>query len=66
RGPLALLRERGAVVVLWPGLGPAAQVAGRQLRGTIDPRGATVPGRGVLVYRGSVTPLQVVVEPTVG
>ncbi|WP_103062606.1 FtsK/SpoIIIE domain-containing protein [Actinomyces qiguomingii] len=59
RGPLALLRERGAVVVLWPGLGPATQAAGRQLRGAIDPRGTTVPGRGVLVWRGCVTPLQV-------
>ncbi|WP_338063807.1 FtsK/SpoIIIE domain-containing protein [Actinomyces ruminis] len=59
RGPLAVLRERGAVVVLWPGLGPAAQAAGQQLRGAIDPRGATVPGRGVLVWRGAVTPLQV-------
>ncbi|WP_162678817.1 FtsK/SpoIIIE domain-containing protein [Actinomyces sp. 565] len=63
RGPLALLRERGAVLVLWPGLGPAAQAAGRQLRGSIDPRGATVPGRGVLVWRGGLTPLQVVREP---
>ncbi|WP_147680817.1 FtsK/SpoIIIE domain-containing protein [Actinomyces ruminicola] len=62
RGPLAVLRERGAVVVLWPGLGPAAQAAGQQLRGSIDPRGATVPGRGVLVWRGSVTPLQVVAD----
>lgn len=59
RGPLALLRERGAVVLLWPGLGPAAQAAGRQLRGTTDPRGTTVPGRGVLVWRGTVTPLQI-------
>lgn len=59
RGPLAMLRERGAVVVLWPGLGPAAQAAGQQLRGAIDPRGTTVPGRGVLVWRGAVTPLQV-------
>ncbi|WP_181575179.1 FtsK/SpoIIIE domain-containing protein [Actinomyces sp. Z5] len=62
RGPLAVLRERGAVVVLWPGLGPAAQAAGRQLRGAIDPRGATVPGRGVLVWRGAITPLQVAAD----
>ncbi|SDM97934.1 FtsK/SpoIIIE domain-containing protein [Actinomyces ruminicola] len=62
RGPLAVMRERGAVLVLWPGLGPAAQAAGRQLRGSIDPRGLTAPGRGVLVWRGSLTPLQVVAE----
>ena len=60
RGPLALLRERGAVVVLWPGLGPAAQVAGIGLRPLTDPRALTLPGRGVLVHRGSGTPLQVV------
>ncbi|MBO3725621.1 cell division protein FtsK [Actinomyces bowdenii] len=60
RGPLALLRERGAVVVLWPGLGPAAQVAGMGLRAVIDPRALTLPGRGALVHRGSCSPIQVV------
>lgn len=60
RGALALLRERGAVVVLWPGLGPAAQVAGMGLRAVIDPQALTLPGRGALVHRGSCMPIQVV------
>ena len=58
RGPLALLRERAALVVLWPGVGTATQVAGTSLRGSWDPEALTVPGRGVLVHRGRVVPLQ--------
>ncbi|MCZ0858475.1 FtsK/SpoIIIE domain-containing protein [Actinomyces israelii] len=59
RGPLATLRERGDLVVLWPALGPASQVAGRSLRPVTDPRALTLPGRGALVSRASAVPLQV-------
>ncbi|VEG74657.1 FtsK/SpoIIIE domain-containing protein [Actinomyces slackii] len=59
RGALAVVRERGAVLVLWPAMGPAAQVAGMGLRAFSDPRAATLPGRGVLVHRGVCTPVQV-------
>lgn len=60
RGALATLKERADLVVLWPGLGPAGQVSHLSLHGTVDPRALTVPGRGVLVSRRSVTPLQCV------
>ncbi|WP_182911372.1 FtsK/SpoIIIE domain-containing protein [Actinomyces sp. 2119] len=60
RGVLATLRERAAVVVLWPGIGPGNQVAGLPLRPATDPRALSLPGRGVLVHRGTATPLQVV------
>lgn len=60
RGPLMMLKERGALVILCPGTGPAAQVAGAPLRGVIDPRAPLAPGRGVLVDHGRFTPLQVV------
>ena len=59
RGPLATLRERGDLVVLWPGIGPASQAAGRSLRPMVDPRALTAPGRGVLISRTSALPLQV-------
>lgn len=58
RGPLADLRSRGALVVLWPAVGPAAQAAGMGLRAACDPRHPTTPGRGALVLRGEVTALQ--------
>ncbi|WP_159626304.1 FtsK/SpoIIIE domain-containing protein [Actinomyces sp. zg296] len=60
RGPLMTLKERGSLVILCPGAGPAAQVAGAPLRGVIDPRAPLAPGRGVLVDHGRFTPLQVV------
>lgn len=60
RGALATLKERADLVILWPGLGPASQVSHLSLHGTVDPRALTVPGRGVLVSRRSVTPLQCV------
>ena len=59
RGPLATLRERGDLVVLWPALGPASQVAGRSLRPVTDPRALTLPGRGALVSRAGAVPLQI-------
>ena len=59
RGVLADLRSRGALVVLWPMLGPAAQVAGVSLRAVSDPRAPTAPGRGALVHRGAARPIQV-------
>ena len=59
RGPLATLRERGDLVVLWPALGPASQVAGRSLRPVSDPRAPALPGRGALVSRASAVPLQI-------
>ena len=62
RGPLATLRERGDLVVLWPGVGPSSQVAGRSLRSVTDPRALTLPGRGALVSRASALPLQVADE----
>lgn len=62
RGPLATLRERGDLVVLWPGVGPSSQVAGRSLRPVTDPRALTLPGRGALVSRASALPLQVADE----
>lgn len=63
RGALAVLRERGDRLVLWPGLGPAAQVAGMSLKEATDPRALVLPGRGALVARGSVVPVQVVDAP---
>ena len=62
RGPLMTLRERGSLVILCPGTGPAAQVAGAPLRGVTDPRAPLAPGRGVLVEHGRFTPLQVVLS----
>lgn len=62
RGPLATMRERGDLVVLWPGVGPSSQVAGRSLRSVTDPRALTLPGRGALVSRASALPLQVADE----
>ena len=59
RGVLAELRSRGALVVLWPMLGPAAQVAGVSLRAVSDPRAPTAPGRGALVHRGAARPIQI-------
>ena len=64
RGPLATLRERGDLVVLWPALGPASQVAGRSLRAVTDPRAPTHPGRGVLVSRGDTVPIQIAADAT--
>ncbi|WP_170166859.1 ATP-binding protein [Actinomyces bovis] len=58
RGPVHLLRERADLVVLWPLLGPASQLAGVNLRAAGDARRPTLPGRGALVSRGSVTPVQ--------
>lgn len=63
RGPVATLKERGTLVVLWPGMGPAQQVAGVSLRAAVDPRGLTRPGCGVLVERGRVEPVQVACAP---
>ena len=57
---ITALKERADLVILWPGLGPAGQVSHLSLHGTVDPRALTVPGRGVLVSRRSVTPLQCV------
>ncbi|WP_234042887.1 FHA domain-containing protein [Actinomyces weissii] len=59
RGPVHLLRERAELVVLWPGIGPSSQLAGLNLRGAVDPRRLTLPGRGVLVRRGTAVPVQV-------
>ena len=59
RGVLADLRSRGALVVLWPMMGPAAQVAGVGLRAVSDPRAPTAPGRGALVHRGAARPIQI-------
>ena len=59
RGVLADLRSRGALVILWPMLGPAAQVAGVSLRAVSDPRAPTAPGRGALVHRGAARPIQI-------
>lgn len=59
RGALAVLRERADLVVLRPGSGPAAQVAGTALREVVDVRAPAAPGRGALVARGTVVPVQV-------
>lgn len=63
RGPLHQLRERGELVVLWPTLGPAHQLAGVGLRGACDLRRPTLPGRGALVRHGTALPLQVALAP---
>ncbi|WP_243858974.1 ATP-binding protein [Actinomyces sp. ZJ308] len=60
RGAIAMLREREALVVLWPGLRHADQAAGISLRAVTDPRAMTLPGRGALVYRGTCLPIQIV------
>lgn len=59
RGALAELRARADLVVLWPGVGPAAQAAGVSLRAVCDPQAPTHPGRGALVRRGQAVALQV-------
>lgn len=59
RGALAVLRERADLVVLRPGSGPAAQVAGTALREVVDVRAPAAPGRGALVARGTAVPVQV-------
>ena len=60
RGAISTLREREAIVVLWPGLRHADQAAGMSLRAVTDPRSMTLPGRGALVYRGTCLPIQIV------
>ena len=60
RGAISTLRERGAIVVLWPGMRHADQAAGMSLRAATDPRALTLPGRGALVYRGTCLPIQIV------
>ena len=66
RGAISTLREREALVVLWPGLRHADQAAGMSLRAATDPRAMTVPGRGVLVYRGTCLPIQIILpHPTI-
>ena len=60
RGPISTMREREALVVLWPGMRPADQAAGISLRTVTDPRAMTLPGRGALVYRGTCLPIQIV------
>lgn len=60
RGPLAVLRERADLLVLRPGSGPSAQVAGTPLRAVVDVRAPAAPGRGALVARGTAVPVQVV------
>ncbi|WP_390884247.1 FtsK/SpoIIIE domain-containing protein [Actinomyces viscosus] len=60
RGAISTLREREALVVLWPGLRHADQAAGMSLRAVTDPRAMTLPGRGALVYRGTCLPIQIV------
>lgn len=59
RGALAELRARADLVVLWPGVGPAAQAAGVSLRAVCDPQAPTQPGLGALVRRGQAVALQV-------
>ena len=60
RGAISSMREREALVVLWPGMRPADQAAGVSLRTVTDPRAMTLPGRGALVYRGTCLPIQIV------
>ena len=60
RGAISTMREREALVVLWPGMRPADQAAGMSLRSVTDPRAMTLPGRGALVYRGTCLPIQIV------
>ena len=60
RGAISTMREREALVVLWPGLRHADQAAGVSLRAVTDPRAMTLPGRGALVYRGTCLPIQIV------
>ena len=60
RGAISTMREREALVVLWPGMRPADQAAGMSLRSVTDPGAMTLPGRGALVYRGTCLPIQIV------
>ena len=60
RGAISTLREREALVVLWPGLRHADQAAGISLKAVTDPRAVTLPGRGALVYRGTCLAIQIV------
>ncbi|WP_196717402.1 FtsK/SpoIIIE domain-containing protein [Actinomyces trachealis] len=64
RGPMHLLRERADLVTLWPLVGPASQLAGVNLRPACDARRPTLPGRGVLVSRGTVLAVQIALPDT--
>ena len=63
RGPLAEMRQRGALVVLWPALGPVAQLVGTSVKAACDPRAPTAAGRGLLAHQGVITPLQILHHP---
>lgn len=58
RGPLAALRQ-GPVLVLRCGAAGSSEAAGADLAHAVDPAEPLLPGRGALVERGRVTPLQV-------
>ena len=59
RGTCAALRATGAVLVLSPVEAGSAEVAGADLTWAVDPVRPRLPGRGALVHRGQVTPVQV-------
>lgn len=59
RGTCAALRATGAVLVLSPAEAGSAEVAGADLTWAVDPVRPRLPGRGALVHRGQVTPVQV-------
>jgi S-DNA-T family DNA segregation ATPase FtsK/SpoIIIE len=59
RGAVAALRACAAVVVLAPAEPGSADVAGADLAAVTDPARPRHPGRGVVVVRGAVTPVQV-------
>ena len=59
RGALATLRVSAALVVLSPLEPGSTDVAGSDLALAVDPAHPRHPGRGVVVHRGEVTPVQV-------
>jgi S-DNA-T family DNA segregation ATPase FtsK/SpoIIIE len=59
RGVLAALRQCATVVLLAPAEPGSADVAGVDLAAATDPVRPRHPGRGVVVVRGAVTPVQV-------
>jgi S-DNA-T family DNA segregation ATPase FtsK/SpoIIIE len=59
RGVLAALRVTASLVVLTPLEPGSADVVGSDLAVAVDPAHPRHPGRGVVVHRGQVTPVQV-------
>ncbi|WP_170297341.1 hypothetical protein, partial [Georgenia thermotolerans] len=59
RGPLATWRAGATLLVLRPAVVPAAQLTAADVAAAADPVRPFHPGRGAVVDRGVVVPVQV-------